>query len=43
MRGKSVQGKFTKRNNFMTIKMRIYRSEFKLTANSYEDEKRSYG
>jgi len=24
MRGKSVQGKFAKRNNFMTITMRIF-------------------
>jgi hypothetical protein len=43
MTGKSVQGKFPKRNNFMTIKMRIFKSEFELTANSYKDEKRSYG
>jgi hypothetical protein len=39
MRGKSVQGKFAERNDFMTIKMRIFKSEFELTANSYEDEK----
>ena len=38
-----MQGKFAKRNNFMTIKMKIFKSEFELTANGYEDEKRSYG
>jgi len=43
MRGKSMQSKFPKHNNFMTIKMRIFKSEFELTANSYEDEKRRYG
>jgi hypothetical protein len=27
---------------FLTIKKRIFKSEFELTANSYEDGKRSY-
>ena len=43
MRRKSVHGKVPKYNNFMTIKMRIFKSEFELTANSYEDEERSFG
>jgi hypothetical protein len=43
MLGKSVQGKFPKCNNFMIIKMRIFKSEFGPTADSYEDEQRSYG
>jgi hypothetical protein len=37
-----VQGKFPKRKNVMSKNIRIFKLDFQLMANSYEDEEISY-